>query len=101
MEEHIVKTTLLGISLSLKIDADPEYFSRVIALIERRSSTVMKHMIETDPHRISVLTNILLADELLSSRSGSKTALDEEDASEEVDQLTQELIKLINNKIDD
>lgn len=101
MEGHIVKTTLLGVSLSLKIDADPEYFSRVISLIERKSGKVMKHMIETDPHRISVLTNILLADELLSSQSEGRTALDEEEASEKVDQLTQELIKLINNKIDD
>ena len=99
MEQHIVKTTLFGVSLSLKVDTDPEQFSRVIDSIEEKGQYVRRHMLESDPHRISVLTNLLLADELLAVRRQSGEH--DTDVSQQVDQLAQELIQLINNKIED
>lgn len=101
MEQHIVKTTLFGVSLSLKVDTDPEQFSRVIDSIEEKGQYVRRHMLESDPHRISVLTNLLLADELLAARRQSGGQDQDKDVSQQVDQLAQELIQLINNKIED
>ncbi len=99
MEQHIVKTTLFGVSLSLKVDTDPEQFSRVIDYIEEKGQYVRRHMLESDPHRISVLTNLLLADELLASRREDNGQ--DKNVSQQVDQLAQELIQLINNKIEE
>lgn len=98
MEQHIVRTTLFGVNLSLKVDADPEHFERVIEYIEAKGREVRSHLIEPDPHRISVLTNIMLADELL-SRGTSQ--LGDPSGENQVDRIAQELIQLINDKIED
>ncbi len=98
MEQHIVRTTLFGVSLSLKVDADPEHFERIIEYIEQKGQEVRRHLIESDPHRISVLTNLMLADELL-SRSPARTR--DDDGEQQVDRIAQELIQLINDNIDD
>ena len=98
MKQHIVRTTLFGVSLSLKVDADPEHFERVVEYIEQKGQEVRQQLIEPDQHRISVLTNLLLADELL-SRSDSRRS--ETEGEQQVDRIAQELIQLINDNIDD
>ncbi len=98
MEQHIVRTSLFGVNLTLKVDEDPEHVSRVIDYIEQKGHEVRRNMIETDPHRISVIINLLLADELLSSRISNDSSKGD---TQQVDRLAQELIQLINEKIEE
>ena len=103
MEKHIVRTNLLGVNLSLKVDADPEHISKIIEYIEQKGQEVRDKFIETDPHRISVLTNILLADELFAQCRTEETSGDESQPAshKQVDRLAQELIQLISDKIEE
>lgn len=102
MERHVVRTTVFGVNLSLKVEADPEQFSQVIEYIEQKGQEVRDTFIETDPHRISVLANILLADELMAERrKNEKTGEAQNSSDQQVDRLAQELIQLITEKIEE
>ncbi len=97
MEQHIVRTSLFGVNLTLKVDTDEKHLARVVEFLERKGQEVRQNMIEADPHRISVIVNLLLADELMSLSPPDIPS--EEDS--QVDQLAQDLIRLINEKIEE
>ncbi len=97
MEQHTVRTSLFGVNLTLKVDTDEKHLARVVEFLERKGQEVRQNMIEADPHRISVIVNLLLADELMSLSPPDDPS--EEDS--QVDQLAQDLIRLINEKIEE
>lgn len=99
MEQRIVRTSLFGVNLTLKVDTDEEHLARVVEFLERKGQEVSQKMIEADPHRISVIVNLLLADELISGAPPDDHQSEEEDS--QVDQLAQDLIRLINEKIEE
>lgn len=71
MEGHILHVTVLGRKITLKTDSDPANISHAITYIEQRAHELKRRSIVNDPHILSVLLNIVLADELIQSRQSN------------------------------
>ena len=101
MDEHILKVTILGRKLSIKTDATPEEFAQKIKFIEDKAEKLKKSSLVTDSTVLSILLNIILADELMkTSQELNKIKQVNLIESEKAEQLTSELIKLISDQID-
>lgn len=92
------KIRLLGSSFSLKVDEDPEYFQKIINTIEKKISSLESTMSEKDPLRIALLSCILLTDDLFKEQDKKKQGLSPE-VADEVEQMTLEIINLIDKSI--
>lgn len=92
------KIRLLGSSFSLKVDEDPEYFQKIINTIEKKISSLESTMSEKDPLRIALLSCILLTDDLFKEQDKKKQGLSQE-VADEVEQMTLEIINLIDKSI--
>lgn len=92
------KIRLLGSSFSLKVDEDPEYFQKIINTIEKKISSLESTMSEKDPLRIALLSCILLTDDLFKEQDKKKQGLSLE-VADEVEQMTLEIINLIDKSI--
>ena len=92
------KIRLLGSSFSLKVDEDPEYFKKIIKYIEQKISNVESSMSVKDPLRIALLSCILLTDDLLKEQDKKRHSLSPE-LADEVEQMTLEIINLIDKSI--
>lgn len=93
------KIRLLGSSFSLKIDEGPDYFQKIIKLIEQKISTVESDMSVTDPLRIALISCILIADDLLKDQDKKKHGLSVEDA-DKAELMTLEIISLIDKSLE-
>ncbi len=101
MEEHVVKVTILGRKLSIKTDATPESLSGIIAYVEKRADQLKKASLITDPGILSLLLNMILAEELLETKQKLDTITrDGAEESTRVDQLATDLIRMISREID-
>ena len=101
MDEHILKVTILGRKLSVRTDATPEEFAQTIKLLEEKAENLRKASLVTDNTTLSILLNLILVDELRKTVTELNSIKQVEMIeSEKVEQLTSDLIKLINEQID-
>ena len=92
------KIRLLGSSFSLKTDEDPEYFKKIINIVEKKISGIESSMGVKEPLRIALLSCILLADDLLKAKDNDFHGLTEEEAKT-AEQITLEIISLIDKNL--
>ena len=95
---NLQKINLLGSSFSLKIDEDPEYFKKIIKQIEIKISQIEEEMHVKDPLRIALLSCILIQDDLLKEKE-SKLQFQSEGDAAKAEQMTLEIISLIDRTI--
>lgn len=93
---------MLGTSLTIKTDEDPEHMSRVIRYLEQKIADTEKLIPIKDPLKLSVLCSLLLTDELLKERAkisekGSAGAAD----SREIERITENMIRLIESTVEE
>ncbi|NCN05463.1 MAG: cell division protein ZapA [Spirochaetales bacterium] len=96
-----VKIELLGTTFSIQSDEDPEYLRSMLLFLEEKIAQVKDSVPLADPLKISILTSLLIADELFKSRQepSSESPLSRTDNdlfSEEVSEITQRLIRQLD-----
>jgi cell division protein ZapA (FtsZ GTPase activity inhibitor) len=91
MDGERLRIHLLGTSFTIKTNEDPEYFHSLVRYVEKKQEEVKRSTGVTDPLRIAVLSSILITDELYKADSGAGEAED----------LTADLIKLIDQSLDE
>jgi cell division protein ZapA (FtsZ GTPase activity inhibitor) len=101
MDSHVVRVTVLGNKLSVRTDAPPEQLSSTISFIEEKAKLLKTASIAADPLKLSILLNIILADELIkANKELVKIRQTEFSELEKADQLASDLIELISHEIE-
>ena len=96
-----VKIELLGTTFSIQSDEDPEYIRSMLSYVDEKISQVRKSVHSTDNVKISILTSLLLCDELFKQRLQVPTPPPglSEDEEQEVQEITQRLIQTLEQAI--
>ncbi len=101
MDSHVVRVTVLGHKLSVRTDSPPEQLSTAISYIEEKAKLLKTASITADPLKLSILLNIILADELIkTNKELVKIKQTEFSELEKADQLASDLIELISQEIE-
>jgi cell division protein ZapA (FtsZ GTPase activity inhibitor) len=100
MAKGLVQIQLLGTSFTIQADEDPEYLGKLIEYINRKVNEVEKTVTIKDSLRISILTNLLITDELFKERLRKSDSVPSGDPdSEEVQRLTQQMIERLDQSL--
>ena len=65
-----MKVTMLGTSFVLQSDEDLEYLKKLAGYYEEKIEETRRKVETTDPIKLSILTGMLIADELFKARAG-------------------------------
>jgi cell division protein ZapA (FtsZ GTPase activity inhibitor) len=103
MDKSSVQIKLLGTSFTIQVDEDPQYIQQLVAFLERKSREIEESGSVKDPLRISILTGLLVADELFKERERSTSShppsTDKHD--EELSRLTEQIIRRLDSTLPD
>jgi len=95
MRDGIVHIDLLGTSFTIKTDEDGRYIDQLLSFIKERIASVQDTMGIRDPVKVSILTSLLLADELFKEKQKQFHGMSNEE-SREVDRLAVQMIEKID-----
>jgi len=100
--DNQVNISILGSSFTIRADEDKEYLERVIEYVKSKVHTISHSASTRDPLQISILSSILIADELFKVKENSKRAEESDNAkdSAEIERITKQLISQIDNVIE-
>lgn len=105
MSVQIVKIDLLGASFTIQTDESIDYMEGLILRLRERFDVLRSSVRVSDPLKLSILTNIMLLDELLRERSrlggegrpGSAVGGDDDELS----RVAARLIAVIDQSLDE
>ena len=92
MAVNIVKVELLGSSFSVQTDETREYIETLLGELSRRLESIRGSTRVDDPLRLSILSNIMLLDELARNRGQAGDA-------DEVGRIAERLIGRIDKSL--
>ena len=98
-----MQINLLGTSFTIKADEDPEYVTNLLSYVEAKVKEIESTAALKEPLKISILTSLLIADELFKERekgrkhgtSGQNQSLD----SDEVTRITKNMIERLERTL--
>ncbi len=101
MDTRHVTLNVLGTSLTIKSDEEPEYMSEVVTYLEQKIKETEKLVKLEDPLKVCILSALLLTDELLKERrKKSGTDMNAED-SLEIERIAADMIRRIETSIEE
>jgi cell division protein ZapA (FtsZ GTPase activity inhibitor) len=101
MQANIVKVSVLGRRLSVRTDASAQELAATVSYLEKRAETLKSAASAADPANLSILLNIVLADEIMQlKRELENIRKTEFYELEQAEKLTNELIHLISRELD-
>jgi cell division protein ZapA len=87
---------ILGTTLKVNTDEDPQYLSQLINYLHEKTREVRNSTRIDDPLKISILTSLFLIDELYKERSDMSAEKDDTALSE----LTSRMIQKLEESLD-
>lgn len=91
--------SILGSSFSIKTDEDPEYFRTLISYVEHKIAELEKNTGLKEPLRLSILSSIILTDELFKLQKRKSVNLTQEESTE-AEKLTLNSIRLLEKYLE-
>ncbi|GAB6090309.1 cell division protein ZapA [Spirochaeta dissipatitropha] len=98
---------LLGTSFSIATDEEPEYVEKLLRFLEDKIADTGRNVRTDDPLKISIITALMVADELfqLQSQLGTDHARSSTSKNPEhqidIQQITQDLIRQLDLRLQD
>ncbi len=90
-----MRIELLGTSFTIQTDQDPEYLARLIEYVRGKAAEVSASVTTTEPLKLSILSSILLADELFKAQEfGSAPRGDAE-----AEQIATRILRLLDDTL--
>lgn len=90
MDAETVQIRLLGTTLTIRVDEEPEYITKLLDFLEAKVEETSAAVPSRDPLKIAILSALSLADELFKQKAKSSAS----------DQESEELAKTIIDRID-
>lgn len=100
MEKGLIQIKLLGTSFTIQADEDRDYLERLVAYLESKIGEMEKSVSVKDPLRVSLITALVLTDELFKERE-KKTDTSSTEEDEEVSRLTTQIIETLDRSLKD
>jgi len=99
MDSGVVQIQILGTTFTVKSDQDPEYVESIIQYIKTKIEEIKQSTTSNDPLRTAILANILITDELFKERNKKGDLFNESDASREASRLTADIIRRLEQSL--
>lgn len=99
MDSGVVQIQILGTTFTIKSDQDPEYVESIIQYIKTKTEEIKQSTTLNDPLRTAILANILVTDELFKERNKKGDLFNESDASGEASRLTADIIRRLEQSL--
>ncbi len=96
--KNLFQINLLGTSFTIKSDEDPEYLSRTVEYLSKKIKQIELSSITKDPLRTSILSGILLVDELFKNKERFSSEIIKK--SNEAEEITIKMIDCIDSSLD-
>ena len=90
-----MRIELLGTSFTIQTDQDPEYLARLIEYVRTKVTEVSASVTTTEPLKLSILSAILLADELFKAREFGATPR----GAAEAEQIASRILSLLDDTL--
>lgn len=100
---NIVKIELLGRTISIKTDEEPEYIKQLVYKYKKELDKMSEKTSITDPLQLSIITSINMIDEMVKKNKKSSNNGQSETASIKIglaEQLTNQMITEIDKALD-
>lgn len=98
---------LLGTSFSIATDEEPEYVEKLLRFLEHKIADTGKNVRTDDPLKISIITALMVADELFQLQAQLKAEPAHSDNSKnseqqsDIQQITLDLIRQLDLRLQD
>lgn len=99
MGSEVVQIKILGTTFSIRSDQDPDYIQRILQYISTKTEEIKGSTASNDSLRVAILAGMLITDELFKEREKSNGTAPESEASKEAARLTAEIIKRLENSL--
>lgn len=103
MNNGVMQINLLGTSFTIKADEDPEYVTHLLTYVEAKVKEIESSATLKEPLKISILTSLLIADELFKERQKDRQRGSNEHEqspdSDEVTRITREMIERLERTL--
>lgn len=103
MNDGVMQINLLGTSFTIKADEDPEYVTNLLTYVESKVKEIESSATLKEPLKISILTSLLIADELFKEREKVRQQGTNEQEqsldSDEVTRITREMIERLERTL--
>lgn len=101
MSNSAIRIDVLGTSLTISADADPQYLESLLAQFEQHIDNTRQLTGLTDPLKLAVLSGFLLCDELEKSKRQERPSAEtiHDPDSPEVEKLTLEMITRLDEAL--
>mgnify|MGYP006310964687 CR=1 FL=1 len=97
----MVHISLLGTSFTVQADEDPEYVTRLVKYLENKTEEVERTISVKDPLRISILTGLMIADELFKEKQKDSSPDYDTTDDAEMTKLTREMIERLDRSLEE
>jgi cell division protein ZapA (FtsZ GTPase activity inhibitor) len=97
----MVHISLLGTSFTVQADEDPEYVTRLVKYLENKTEEVERTISVKDPLRISILTGLMIADELFKEKQKDSSPDYDSTDDAEMTKLTREMIERLDRSLEE
>jgi cell division protein ZapA (FtsZ GTPase activity inhibitor) len=101
MSSSAIRIDVLGTSLTISADADPEYLESLLKQYKHHLDNTQRLTDLSDPLKIAVLSGFLLCDELEKTKRESISSDEKAFDSPEVEKITLEMISRIDEALGD
>ena len=89
MNDGVMQINLLGTSFTIKADEDPEYVTNLLSYVEAKVKEIESTATLKEPLKISILTSLLIADDLFKEREKAQQhGTGEQNQSHDSDEVT-------------
>lgn len=89
---------VLGTNFTIQTDEDPQYVSELVAYITRKIEEIKTGPKAQDPLRLSIITSIIIADELFKERRSASAPGESED---QIGSVAEKMIAQIDAVLDE
>jgi cell division protein ZapA (FtsZ GTPase activity inhibitor) len=86
---------MLGTAFTIQVDEDETYLRRVVEYLREKTTQVERSVSVSDPLKIAILAGVLVADELLKTRSDAESP-----ESREAARIAGELIHQLDDTLE-
>jgi len=93
-----MRIELLGTSFTIQTDEDPEYLSDIVDYFKTKIQEIQSGVSTRDPLKISILTGIVVIDELFKERASAGTASTAEEG-DQAQKIAQDLIHTLEQSL--
>jgi len=93
-----MRIELLGTSFTIQTDEDPEYLSDIVDYFKTKIQEIQSGVSTRDPLKISILSSIVVIDELFKERARAGTPSTAEEG-EEAQKIAQDLIHTLEQSL--